>query len=218
MPGAFAPVNRVVPADFGGVARRGSSPYAAGLSHFPDNAPPGRGLGDAYSAVSAGVNLLPGGNYISTAFDVATDLFGGTSTVDQQRKARADYFGQLAMSGNVNAARILIGGTQNTSGNEIPYWQSWLQQLQATAAGQQTLAQAQQLGAWWPVGSSDTVTNYPIMRNFAASWAASNTVAGGIANVFGLNPSSAAATSRSVQPFLIAGAVAAGAYFLLRKR
>jgi len=120
------------------------SAYDAGLSHFPDR-------------------------------PMAYALYRGLgNATDDARRARADYFGQLAVHGNVAAARIVIGGTQNTSGNEQPYWSSWIDAMAQTPIGLQTLQAAQYLGAWWPVGSSDTVDSYPIMQKFVADWATAN--------------------------------------------
>lgn len=147
--------------------------YSAGLSYFPDR-PVGFGL-----SVTDVAAFVPGGSTVAAGVNFASDLYSSLtqgSQRDQQRQARAAYFGQLALQGNVYAAQILIGAQPNVAGDEAPYWQNWITQLQGTSQGQATLSQAQQLGPYWPVGSSDTVTNYPIMKAFAARW--SSTPAG----------------------------------------
>jgi hypothetical protein len=123
------------------------SAYDAGLSYFPDD--------PRYPGTARGLGAL------------------GNAT-DDARQARADYFGQLAVLGNVAAARIVLGGTQNTSGNEQPDWFGWVDAMKGTPLGLQTFQAAYNLGAWWPVGSSDTVDNYPIMKKFVADWAKAN--------------------------------------------
>ncbi len=213
MPGAFAPIGRapiLTPRGAGTVAAiaspRARTAYEAGLSHFPD-APGARPR----------IGFLPLLASAETGLQLYQSFAGGGSQTDQQRQARAQYFGQLALQGNVNATQILIGGTQNTSGNEIPYWQGWLDQLRASSDGQQTLAAAQQRGAWWPVGSTDTVTNYPIMKAYAAqgttaSQFVSNLVSGGAQMATG------AITRAGVNPWLIGAAVIGGALYLTRRR
>lgn len=121
----------------------------------------------ARSAYAAGLSWFPDAPPLPPRASL------GNAT-DDARQARADYFGQLANAGNVAAARILIGGTQNTSGNEAPMWQVWIDACKQTPIGLQTMQAAEYLGAWWPVGSSDTATNYPIMRAFVAAWAKDN--------------------------------------------
>jgi hypothetical protein len=123
----------------------------------------------ATTAYAAGLSWFPDTPAVSRA------RLGNAT--DDARQARADYFGNLARNGNVAAARIIIGGTQNTSGNESPIWSAWIDALRQTPLGLQTLQAAQYLGAWWPVGSSDTTDNYPIMRAFVAAWAADNKIA-----------------------------------------
>jgi hypothetical protein len=117
------------------------------------------------SAYTAGLSWFP---------DYPAGVAPLGNATDDARQARADYFGNLAVAGNVAAARILLGGTLNTSGNEAPMWQAWIDAARLTPLGLQTVQAAQYFGAWWPVGSTDTVDSYPIMKKFVAQWAAAN--------------------------------------------
>jgi hypothetical protein len=193
--------------------------YNMGLSYFPDDPEQlaydrvAYGLGDV---TSAGVALAPV-PYIGPviagaagAYSIYQSFTGGGSAVDQARQARANYFGQLAMQGNVAAAQILLGAVPNVSGNEAPMWSTWISQLQASSTGQATLAQAQALGPWWPVGSSDTVTNYPIMKNFVAQWSSSNPFAG-------VATTATAAVRSGLLPIVLVGGAAVGAALLLSR-
>jgi hypothetical protein len=147
--------------------------YAAGLSYFPDR-PVGFGV-----SVTDVAQFVPGGSTVAAGVNFASDIYSsiaGGSQRDQQRQARAAYFGQLALQGNVYAAQILLGALPNVSGNEQPFWQNWINQLGGTSTGQDTLKQAQQLGPYWLQNSTDTVTSYPLLRAYAARW--SSTPAG----------------------------------------
>jgi hypothetical protein len=174
MPGALAPGRKEI--RLAAVPRRlVQTSYDQGLSHFPDRpwqrAPLGAtSLTNVAPLVAPIPYVGPLANIAAGAYTAYSTIFGDGSARDQQRGARASYFGQLAMQGNVAAAQILLGAISNVSSNEAPMWQNWISQLNASSAGQQTLQQAQALGPWWPVGSSDTVTNYPIMKNFVAQW------------------------------------------------
>jgi len=210
MPGALAPGRKEI--RLGAVPR---TAYDAGLSYFPDRPEQRARIGDYYTdaALIAPIPIVgTAGAALATGAGIYQSILGGGSAIDQQRQARANYFGQLAMQGNVAAAQILLGAIPNVSGNEQPYWQNWITQLNASTSGQGTLQQAQALGPWWPVGSSDTVTNYPIMKNFVAQWASAHpltTVAGNIATGVG------AAARSSVTPWLLAGGGALALVFLL---
>jgi hypothetical protein len=203
MPGALAPGRKEI--RLGDVPRRPMTAYDAGLSYFPDSPWQRSRIGDYYTdaALVAPIPVIgTTAALLSTGAGIYQSVFGGGSAIDQQRQARANYFGQLAMQGNVAAAQILLGAIPNVSGNEQPMWQNWISQLSASAAGQQTLQRAQSLGPWWPVGSSDTVANYPIMKNFVAQWAAANPLSTIAANV----STGVGAVARSgVAPWLLVG-------------
>ena len=204
MPGAFAPVSAAAVARVRALNRFPRTAFSAGLGHFPD-AP---GFGDTSSLLTAGAEIAgataaggPGAGALVVIKDLAS-AFSSGSTRDAQRAARANYFGNLAVQGNVGAAQIILGAlVPNVSGNELSMWQVWLNQLQQSAQGQTTLAQAQQLGPWWPVGSTDTVTDYPIMKAHAAQWSTSHP----LANLPGAAP---AITSSPIAWIIGAGVVA----------
>jgi hypothetical protein len=192
------------------------TPYNMGLSYFPDRpeqlAPLG-GVADIGVALAPVPYVGPVVAGAATAYTFYQSLTGGAAggtAVDQARQARANYFGQLAMSGNVAAAQVLLGAIPNVAGNEKPMWQSWISQLSASSTGQDTLAKAQALGPYWPVGSSDTVTNYPIMRNFVAQWSYQNPLANVTQTV-------GAAARSGFAPIVLAGGGALALAFLLRK-
>lgn len=100
----------------------------------------------AASAVASGA-----GKVISSV----TNLFDPGKSRDQQREARANFFRDAALLGSITAARYLIGGTQNTGGNERPYYQAAISKLQGTPIGQQAYSQAQIQGALWAAGIPD---------------------------------------------------------------
>src|SRR5689334_4827028 len=212
MPGAFAPVSAAAVARVRALNQFPRTAFSTGLGHFPD-AP---GFGDTASLLTAGAEIGgataaggPGAGALVVIKDLAS-AFSSGSTRDAQRAARANYFGNLAVQGNVGAAQIILGAlVPNVSGNELSMWQVWLNQLQQSAQGQATLVQAQQLGPWWPVNSTDTVTDYPIMKAHAAQWAAAHP----LANLPGIP---AAIASSSVLPWLIGGGLVL--FLLTRKR
>lgn len=214
MPGALARGRREVRLGSIPFAWQFQTPYNMGLSWFPDQPEQLAPLG---SLATDGVALAPV-PYVGPVIAGAATAYGlyqsftggGGSAVDQARQARANYFGQLAMQGNVAAAQILLGAVPNVSGNEAPYWQSWISQLSASSTGQQTLAAAQSLGPYWPVGSSDTVQNYPIMKNFVAQWSAQNPFANLPASV------PAALARLPILPLVLAGGAAVALSFALR--
>lgn len=139
------------------------------------------GFGDVSTAVQVGTDVAQIGAATAAGGPIAggavliqdlSSIFSSGSQRDAQRAARANYFGNLAVAGNVGAAQIILGAlAPNVSGNEIPMWQVWYNQLTNSQSGQSVLAQAKSLGPYWPVGSTDTVTNYPIMKQFAQNWA-----------------------------------------------
>jgi hypothetical protein len=216
MGGRFAPANAATVARVEAMAEPPRSPFRAGLSYFPER--PGDAVANQANFGGFGISATDvatvgagvatggvGGGIIAGITDLAS-AFSDGSTRDKQRAARANYFGNLAVGGNVAAAQLILGAlVPNVSGNELPMWQSWLSQLQSSTQGQATLAAARQLGPYWPVGSSDTVTDYPIMKNFAATWAAQHPLANIPASVSG----AASAIAQNPLPWLIgAGAIA----------
>lgn len=235
MPGRSAPANPAEVAALYRAAEPPRSPYRRGLSHFPEHPGgavmseatfgayvnfgaynrPRAGFGDVSTVVTDGSQIIgataaggPIAGGIVALQDLASVFSSGTQR-DRDRAARANYFGNLAVAGNVAAAQMILGAlVPNVSGNELPMWQTWLSQLQSSSTGQATLSQARQLGPYWPVGSTDTVTNYPISKAFVQNWANQHPAAG----------ISQAVTSglSSPVPWLI-GAAALG-FFLLRRR
>jgi hypothetical protein len=177
-------------------------------------------FGDTSTAVQVGTDVAQIGAATAAGGPIAggvvaiSDLasaFSSGSQRDAQRAARANYFGNLAVGGNVAAAQILLGAVApNVSGNELPMWQTWINQLQASASGQQTLAAARQLGPYWPVGATDTVTNYPILKNFAQQWANQHPFS---------NVSPGSVVGSLASPMVLGlGAAAVVAFLLLRRR
>jgi hypothetical protein len=234
MPGRVAPANPAEVARLYAAAEPSRSPFRRGLSYFPER--PGApvfnnanfgayvnfgayarpGLGDISTVVTDGAGIAgataaggPVGGGIALISDLASAFSSGTQR-DKDRAARANYFGNLAVQGNVAAAQIILGAlVPNVSGNELSMWQAWLSQLQSSASGQATLAAARQLGPYWPVGSTDTVTNYPIMKAFAQNWANAHPFAAGTG-------ATVTKALSSPLPWLIgAGAIA---FLLLRRR
>jgi hypothetical protein len=176
-------------------------------------------FGDTSTAVTVGTDAAEIAAATATGGPIAggvvavkdlSSMFSSGSTRDAQRAARANYFGNLAIAGNVAAAQIILGAlVPNVSGNEIPMWQVWENQLTASASGQQTLTAAKALGPYWPVGSTDTVTNYPTLKAFAQNWA----------NQHPLSNVSAAISSSLSSPVVWAiGAAIVGVILLRRRR
>ena len=99
--------------------------------------------------VSTGANLLvPGsGPIVAVGSGILSSLFGNDR--DATRLAREQWFEQGAKQGSVIAARILIGGTQNTGGNEIPYYQAGINRLLADPRSAPTMRAALNAGAFW---------------------------------------------------------------------
>lgn len=227
MGGRFAPANPTTVARVRAAAEPPRSPYRVGLSYFPERPVTGAmvtnqarfgGFGitstELTDVATIGAGVATGGvgaGVVAGITDIASAFSSGSQT-DAQRAARANYFGNLAMQGNVAAAQIILGAlVPNVSGNEEKMWSAWLSQLQQSTKGQQTLAQANQLGPYWPVGSTDTVTNYPIMKNFAAQWAAAHPLSAGGSPI-------AALATGGLMPWLAVGAAGLGVYLLLARR
>lgn len=193
------------------------SPHSVGLSDIPDGGY--RGLRDYYADAALLAPVPVVGTAAATLFTAAGLLssFSGGSVVDQQRQARVNFFLQQAMSGNVAAAQLILGGPSNVSGNESTMWTQAAQSLQSSAIGQQTLAEARQLGPVWLVGSGDTATNYPRMKAFTQQWALTNTPVSAVTSaVFG--PTGGAAVrgiGNAIPSWALYGGVAVAAYLLL---
>lgn len=193
------------------------SPHSVGLSDIPDG-----GLGDYYTdaALLAPVPVVgTAGSALFTAAGLLSSFTGG-SAVDQQRQARVNYFLQQALNGNVAAAQLILGGPSNVSGNESSMWTQAAQSLQSSTVGQQTLAEARQLGPVWLVGSGDTATNYPAMKSFTQAWALKNTPVSAVTSaVFGpTGGATVRAVGGAISPVLLYGGIAVAVYLLLGKR
>lgn len=157
------------------------------------------------AATAAGGPIVGG----VVAIQDLSSAFSAGSQRDAQRAARANYFGNLAIQGNVAAAQIILGAlAPNVSGNELPMWQVWENQLSSSSSGQQTLAAARQLGPYWPVGATDTVTSYPTLKAFAQNWA----------NQHPFSSSGPAVTNALTSPVVLAIGAAVVGFLLLRRR
>lgn len=209
--------------------------YTAGLSYFPDYSFAAEPLGDIAVDGGALVGGAVAGPVGATAGAYAGSLIQrwiGGNAVDQQRQARVNYFAQLAGNGNVGAMQLILGGPDNVSGNEQ---QMWLNAAAAVkAAAPDVYAAAQAAGPVWLVGSGDTATNYPAMKNFVQTWAAQhpfqtavNMAGQVIGNVFTPGPTvgnqpgtpgGVVPRGATVSPVLLYGALAAGAYYLMSRR
>lgn len=80
-------------------------------------------------------------------------IFDPGAARDAQRLARANYFRDAADLGSVTAARYILGGLVNTSGNERPYYTAAENTVQTTRPDVMTAAIAD--GALWAVGIPD---------------------------------------------------------------
>lgn len=127
--------------------------------------------------VSAGANaIVPGsGAFVGTALSLFGGMFG-TNTEDKTRMARVQYFYDLAAGGNVAAAQLMAGAIPDVSGNEQPYWQHALTQLQT--ANPAVYNAAAMGGPIRTTGMGDSPENYPHMRAIALNWAANNAPVG----------------------------------------
>lgn len=193
--------------------------YTAGLSYFPDYSYAPSPLGDLPVGATVGTAVAgPAGGVAGSVVQTLVAKWFGGSAVDQQRLARVNYFAQLAEGGNVGAMQLILGGPPNVSGNER---QMWIDAANAVrSVNPNVFNDATAAGPVWLTGSGDTATNYPAMRNYAATWAAQHplsTAKQTITSIFtGTTPSGAPAAS--VSPILLYGALAAGAYYFIKRR
>jgi hypothetical protein len=79
------------------------------------------------------------------------NLFGGGAR-DAARQQRAQFFTEYAQSGSVLAAQYLYGGLNQVAGNEKPYYQQGIQQLES--ANVAVAQEASRRGPLW-IGSDD---------------------------------------------------------------
>jgi hypothetical protein len=90
-------------------------------------------VGDITSTalISTGANVLvPGsGPIVAVGVSVLNSLFSGNQ--DAVRQARESWFEQGARQNSPTAARIMVGGTQNTASHEIPMYQDGIKRLLA---------------------------------------------------------------------------------------
>ena len=224
MPGGLGPGRMVIGRDVvASIVPAGKTAYRAGLSSFPDAPGDVMRVAQNYSyylgSTASDVGMI-GAAYATGGTAPAVIAFGetllnnlaGGAQRDRDRQARANYFGQLAAGGNVAAAQILLGAIPNVSGNEQPMWQAWIDQLSSSQSGQATLAAARAAGPYWLPGSTDTVTNYPQLKNYVAQWQAAHplSAAGPAAAV-------AAVTKSAAFPWIV-GLGILGAVVALRGR
>lgn len=196
-----------------------TTPYNAGLSDIPDQAvlyENTYGLGATpLTAVAGSIPgigaLVNGGTLVGDAIGLLT----GSGSADQQRQARVNYFLGLAESGNVAAAQVLLGGTQNTASHERPMYNTAITQLQDTPVGSQVLAQAQQAGPFW--STSDSASNYPVMRNFVQTWANQNSIGGALSYATQSGATSLARTTTQIPGIVWLVGAGAVAVLLLRR-
>lgn len=106
--------------------------------------------------VAAGGNvLIPGsGPVIAVGAGIFNALFGGNK--DASRQAREQVFEQAARQGSVVAARVLIGGTQNTASHEIPMYRDGINKMLADPRTAPTMQAAQSQGAYWDSSDNET--------------------------------------------------------------
>lgn len=107
--------------------------------------------------ISTGANaVIPGsGPLVAVSLGVLNNLFSGGAR-DEKRKAREEWFEQAARQGSPLAGRVMIGGTQNTGGNEIPYYRDGINRLLADPRTAPTMAAAQAAGAYWDSTDNET--------------------------------------------------------------
>jgi hypothetical protein len=99
--------------------------------------------------VSTGANVVvPGsGPIVAVGIGVLNSLFGNDR--DAKRLAREQWFEQGGKQGSPTAARVLIGGTQNTGSNEIPFYQAGIKRLLADPLSAPTMQRALSIGPYW---------------------------------------------------------------------
>ena len=214
---------------YGGTAHRNDgyqSAYDAGLTWFSDGpsspsmyaSPLGLDLSTLTGTIVGGAVAGPagaatGGSLLSSLLSLASG-----SAVDQARAARVNYFAQLAANGNVAAMQLILGAPANVSGNEAGMWQAAANAVRTSAPD--VYQAAVEAGPAWLVNSGDTATNYPAMRNYVQTWAASHpltTLTNVAGNVFGGALTPGAPRVGGVSPVVL-GAVALGAVLLLSRR
>lgn len=107
--------------------------------------------------VATGANMvIPGsGPLVAVGASVLSNLFGGAAR-DAKRQARETWFEQAARQGSILAARVLIGGTQNTAGNESPMYRDGISRLSNDPRSSGTMATANSIGPYWRTDDNDT--------------------------------------------------------------
>jgi hypothetical protein len=206
--------------------------YTAGLSYFPDYSYGAEPLGDIATDAGALIGGAVGGPAGAAGGGAVGGLIQrwvGGSAVDQQRQARVNYFAQLAGNGNVAAMQLILGAPNNVSGNEQTMWVNAAAAVRSVAPD--VYAAAQAAGPAWLTGSGDTATNYPAMKNFVQTWAAQHPVSTAVSGVgqsiaqfFAPTPTTpttpgvAVVRPAGVSPILLYGALAAGAFLLMKRR
>jgi hypothetical protein len=144
--------------------------------------------------------------------------FGGGTAVDQARAARVNYVAQQAVSGNVAAMQIILGAPDNVSGNERDMWITAANAVRTSAPD--VYQEAQAAGPVWLVNSGDTATNYPALRNYLQTWAASHpltTLTNAAGSLLTGGIPLGGQRAGGVSPMVL-GAVALGAVLFLSRR
>lgn len=214
---------------YGGTAHRNDgyqSAYDAGLTWFSDGpsspsmyaSPLGLDLSTLTGTIVGGAVAGPAGAATGGSLLSSLLSFASGSAVDQARAARVNYFAQLAANGNVAAMQLILGAPANVSGNEAGMWQTAANAVRTSAPD--VYQAAVEAGPAWLVNSGDTATNYPAMRNYVQTWAASHpltTLTNVAGNVFGGALTPGAPRVGGVSPVVL-GAVALGAVLLLSRR
>lgn len=100
----------------------------------------------------------------------ASNIFNPGKSRDEQRLARANYFRDSAIAGSVTAARYVLGGEQNTGGNEIPYYQQAWSMIAAQRPDVANEAESQ--GAKWAAGIPDPGGTQSMVNDVKADLAA----------------------------------------------
>ncbi|MEP6494498.1 MAG: hypothetical protein ABJF01_17570 [bacterium] len=159
--------------------------------------------------LSFGANaIVPGsGPVVAASAGLLAKLFGGSGE-DARRQARVDWFALMASQGSVRAARFLIGGLTNTSGNERPMFQAAIAKLQGTAVMQQAELQ----GPWWDTSdnASSDKSRAAVTADLAAAGHAVSTTtsaAGGL-----MLPGMQSTAAFNYVPWLIGGAAVVGVF------
>lgn len=209
------------------------SQYTGGLTYFPDNMTTAMPLGDVdlYDAAAGTVGGAIAGPVGATVgvqvSNVVQRWFGGNA-VDQARQERVNYVAQAAVNNNVNAMRIILGGPDNVSGNEREMWITAYNLIKRE--NPDVVRAAEAIGPYWQVGSGDTATNYPRLKEWVrAGEGAAQRIANTVTDFFspssapspgGVAPSSPLGQSMhaGMSPLVIAGIAGAAFLLLSRKR